>query len=66
MSAFSPAPTERNDGLVPITVCITPEQAVRLELLLAYWRDQRPSADDSDVIDAIFMAGLAAAELRMS
>lgn len=52
----------QDDDLVPITICITPPQAVRLELLLADAREINPELDDSDVLDAIFLYGLKAAE----
>jgi len=57
---------DQEDGLVPVTVCVTPAQAVRLEVLLAAYRERYSIADDSEVIDAIFLAGLLAAELRLS
>lgn len=66
MSPLPPPLFEFEDDLVPVTVCITPAQAVRLELLIAHYRERHSSADDSDVIDAIFIAGLEAAELRLS
>lgn len=66
MSPLPPPLFEQEDDLVPVTVCITPAQAVRLELLLAKFRERNPTADDSDVVDAVFIAGLEAAELRLS
>jgi len=54
-----------DDERIPVTVCITPAEAVRLELLIAAYRDRHPGADDTHVIDAIFLAGLAAAELTL-
>lgn len=54
-----------DDERIPVTVCITPAEAVRLEMLIAAYRDRHPGTDDSHVIDAIFLAGLAAAELNL-
>jgi hypothetical protein len=64
--SLPPALVEQDDSLVPVTVCITPLQAIRLELVVAKYRERHPSADDSNVVDAIFIAGLEAAELRLS
>ncbi|MDO9596707.1 MAG: hypothetical protein Q7J47_03205 [Azoarcus sp.] len=66
MSPLPPALVEQDDDLVPVTVCITPVQAIRLELLLAKFRERHPTATDSDVVDAVFIAGLEAAEMRLS
>lgn len=62
---FNPFPNFDADDRIPITVCIAPPQAARLEALIAEYRARHPAADDSDVVDAIFLAGLAAAELNL-
>lgn len=64
MSAALP-PELADDERIPVTVYVTPAEAARLEVLIAAYRGRHPSADDSHVIDAIFLAGLAAAELNL-
>lgn len=58
-----PAPLAAfEDERTPVTVCLTPAQSVRLEVLLAHYRDADPSVDDNTLVDKIFARGLAAAE----
>lgn len=54
-----PAPlVELDDERTPITVCLTPVQAVRLELLLARLGETDPATDDNALVDRIFAHGL--------
>lgn len=53
---------ETDDELTPVTVCLTPAQSVRLELVMARLGEQHPDADTSQLIDAIFEQGLKVAE----
>lgn len=53
---------EPDDELVPVTVCLSPAQAVRLEIAMARLGEQHPNANTSQLIDAIFEQGLQAAE----
>lgn len=51
---------------VPVTVLLTPEQAVRLEVLIADLRGTAPDLDDNDVTDALFDTGLTAFESMLN
>ncbi|WP_157659078.1 hypothetical protein [Thauera butanivorans] len=51
----------RDDDLIPVTVCLTPVQADRLERLLAHCRDHS-GLDDESVADMVFETGLQVAE----
>lgn len=57
--SWIPAPrAEIHDERTPVTVCLSPVQAVRLEVLLAQHRAIEPSVDDNDLVDQIFARGL--------
>lgn len=60
--SWIPAPLVPPDGdMVPVTVCLTPAQAVRLERLLAHARDHS-GLDDDSITDMVFETGLRIAE----
>lgn len=60
--SWTPAPAGLDaDSPTPVTVYLTPAQAVRLELVLAHHRDHT-GLDDEVVCDAIFETGLKVAE----
>lgn len=54
-AALVPAGADRT----PVTVWLTPAQAMRLELMLAAMRERDPSCDDNAVVDQVFATGLA-------
>lgn len=64
MSAALP-PELADDERIPVTVMLTPAQAVRLEALITAFRQADPSIDDNDVADAVFDTGLVVYETTM-
>lgn len=54
------------DERIPVTVMLTPVQALRLEALIADLRALDPSIDDNDVSDAVFDTGLSAYETSLT
>lgn len=48
---------------VMVTVCLDAPAAERLDTLIPLLRQRHPGADDNAVVDAIFLAGLEAAQL---
>jgi hypothetical protein len=59
-------PLDDAQEYVPITVMLTPGQAVRFEVLLACMRCTERDFDDNDVADALFDTGLVAFETMFS
>lgn len=53
------------DDRVPITACLSPAQAERLEVLIAHYRDRTPGTDDNQVVDFVFALGLDTAEMAL-
>lgn len=66
MSAHDNPLHDPTADLTPVTVWLTPADAVRLELLLAAQRERIPTLDDNELVDTIFTTGLDACERELA